>query len=79
MDDPFHQFFQRKSTVLSFSRRLTAGDTRSSPAASNGTMELAASQDIAPHFGPLGFILAGSRVTQVPAMAPTTGATPETA
>jgi hypothetical protein len=42
-------------------------------------MELAASQDVAPLFDPLGFILAGSRATRVPAMAPTTGATLETA
>ena len=49
------------------------------PAVSNEKIEPAVPHDVAVIFNPLGFIPIGSRVTQVPAMTPTTGATPETA
>ena len=76
---PFYRFSQRRATSSSSSCPLTPGNTGSKPSSveckdrSSGLAGCSSSLD------PLGSIPTNSRVTQEPAMVPTTRATPNTA
>ena len=78
MYDPFIDSLHEEQPLqvpLSPSRPVTPAVN---PVASNVKLDPAVSQDAAALFDPLGFIPTNSRVTQEPAMAPTTRATPNT-